>query len=135
MAAAVGEADPGAEHEHPDDAGHEHLIGEGERGDASPNVDRDARDGLTAPLDLSRVQACTNLQTDLAHGIDHCTGALDRARRTIEGREETVTCGIDLDATEAFEKAAHPGVMVVQEVAPSPIPQLLGFLGGADDVG
>ena len=66
MLAAVVEREAGADDEVLDRARDEDLAGAGERCDACGDVDREAGDVVALDLDLSDVEAGTDLQSELA---------------------------------------------------------------------
>jgi hypothetical protein len=60
-------------------------------------------------------------QAKLANPLDDLASTRDRARRTVEGGEKAVACGVDLATTEAVELAADDGVMSLKKIGPGTI--------------
>ena len=61
------------------------------------------RGSLFGQLDLARVQAGADVDSQLADGAGDRAGALDRSRGTVERREEAVPCRVDLAAAKASQ--------------------------------
>src|SRR4029453_17272712 len=76
-----------------------------------------------------------NLDAKPVYRLDDRLRASDGPGRSVEGREEPVTGGIDLGAPIPAQQAAHDGVMLLDESLPSGMAQLHRFPGGSDDVG
>src|SRR5262245_7596816 len=88
--AAIGQHDAGTGHQ----VGHrprdQDLARTGEPRDAGADVDRDPPEVAVGDLDLARVHAGPDLDTEPPDGLDRGGGASDRPRRPVEGREEPV---------------------------------------------
>ena len=72
---------------------------------AHPRADvyGDAADVITAHLALAGMQPGTHLDAQRPHRVANCHRAADRALRTVEHREETVTRCVHLAAPKANE--------------------------------
>src|SRR6202012_4415293 len=66
---------------------------------------------------------------------DDFVGTGERGAGTAEGRDESISRGVDFASPESLQLVAHDGVVVVQQVAPPVVAEQGGPLGGADDVG
>ncbi len=69
-------------------------------------------------------------RTELGDGA----GALDRAGRPVEGREEAVAGSVDLPAAKALELRSHETVVTLDELVPLAVAELDRLLRRADDV-
>ena len=80
------------------------------------------------PSAISHSPVCTPARISIptsasaAAGGDRDTGSLRTL--TVERREEAVAGGVDLTATEAIELRPHPGVVMVEKVAPAPVAEV-----------
>ena len=74
----------------------EDLARTGERSHAGSDVDGDTADAVRGSLDLSRVTAGSHFDVELANRPADLERALDRARRPVEGGEESVARRVDL---------------------------------------
>src|SRR5262245_60042022 len=134
VAPACVEPDTGAGHEVSDRAGCQDLLGLRHRGDARPGVHGDPADPGPGDLALARVYARPHLEAKLVYRVANGAGAADRARGTVEDREESVARYVDLPAAEAIELLARHAEIAVQELAPAPITDRHRPLGGAHNV-
>src|SRR5207248_8902387 len=103
---------------------HEHLAGARERGDARPDVHRDARDVVTLQLHFARVEPRAHLYTQRRRGRGDGMRARDGARRSVERGEDVVTASIDLASAEALELAPLRQSERVEQLAPLAIADL-----------
>jgi hypothetical protein len=85
--------------------------------------------------DTPEVQACTNLEPDVAVGLDDRLRAPYSARRAVEGCEKPVACGVQLTASELRQLSSHEGVVPLEQLAPAAVTQFDRSFGGTDDVG
>src|SRR5262245_29444209 len=115
-AAVPAEFDPGASDEILDRARDENFSWIGLFRDSGSDVHRDPPDLAVQDLAFPGVQACSNLESELADGLGDRTGAANRPRRAVEAREEAVARDIELGAPEANELAADEGVMALEEL-------------------
>ena len=76
-----------------------------------------------------------HLQSDLGGGVADCLGAQDRARRSVERRQQSVSRRLDLTAPEAFQLSCHCLVVTVDERAPSIFAHLGEVCVRAGDLG
>jgi hypothetical protein len=67
------------------------------------------------------VQPRADLDPKRADGLDHRLRAFDSASRPIEGREETIARGVDLDTTESAELLPDESVVLFQQVPSRPV--------------
>jgi hypothetical protein len=74
-------------------------------------VDRGTSHVASRCLDLARVHAGSDLETERPHGVDRCSRAPDSARRAVEDREEPVSRRIDLPAAVGRELGSHHGLV------------------------
>ncbi len=58
-----------------------------------------------------------------------------RPRRAVEAGEEAVAGGVDLAAGKPNQLSAHQRVVLLEEFAPSAVPEFGQLRGGAHDVG
>jgi hypothetical protein len=77
-------------------AGDEHLSRPSARKDTLPDVHRNPGETVAKDLDFSGVEPRADLDAQLADAVAYDTGALHRARRTVEGGQEAVAGRIDL---------------------------------------
>src|SRR5262249_60696680 len=68
---------------------------------------------------LAGGQAGTDRQPERIHRIDNGAGTPDRARRAVEGGQESVPRRVDLATPETIQLAAHNPLMLRQEIAPA----------------
>jgi len=69
------------------------------------DVDSDSPNVLPTRFDLSGMKTNPNLDVHLPRIVPDGTRALDRAARTVESREEPVTCCLDLSAPKSAQLA------------------------------
>jgi hypothetical protein len=62
-------------------------------------------------LALARMQPGSHGQAKFAQAFDDRRRAADRARRTVEGREEAVARAVDFPAAISQQLAAHEGIV------------------------
>src|SRR5512132_4289452 len=132
---AFGEHDARAGDEVGHRAGDQHLVGARERRHAGADVDRDAAYVLAGDLHLTRVQAGSDLQPEVADTFARRDRAPDRARGTVERREEAVPRGVDLAPAPPGELSTYHFVVSVEDRSPCPIPQPGRRLGRGHHVG
>src|SRR6185312_9901805 len=85
-------------------------------------------------IDLSGVEANSHVDADRVERLVDRFGTSDRAGRTVEGREESVTRRLHLSPLEPIERLADDPVVLGEELAPSRISDLGRAVGRADDV-
>ncbi len=110
-----------AGHQIPHRSRDQDLTRAGLRGHTRPGVHDDSRQVLSLPLDLAGVDSAPNLQPQLPHRLADRPRAADRARRTLEGGEETIAGGVHLAAAEALDLPPHAGVMPLEQSMPAAI--------------
>src|SRR6202035_2358862 len=103
--------------------------------DPRTDVDREPGELVAVDLALSRVDAGPDLQAESRHRVDDGTRTTDRARRTVECRQEPVACGVDLTTAEADELAPHGRMVGLEQLAPAAVAELARLLGRPDEVG
>src|SRR5262249_39540859 len=133
--AAVGEVDPGADDEVLDGAGDEHLTRLRERADARADVDREPADVIADRLALAGVQAGAQLEPQSLQLVANRERAADRARRTVERREEAVAKRLHRPAAVTHELVATERVVALEQRAPGAVTEPSGGGSRADDVG
>src|SRR5215470_14486274 len=114
----IHEADAGTGDEILHGVGDEDLARTRERGDPGADVNSDAADFLADDLALARVEPRAYLDAEGPHALADRLGAANGAGRTIEGREEAVTGGVDFAPAEARELATREGVVAVEQLVP-----------------
>src|SRR5262249_35644873 len=80
------------------------------------------------------MQAGPDLDADVAHRVLDGAGAPDRPRGPVEGGKEAVPGGVDLTAAEPLKEPADAGVVLIEQVSPAAVTELVGLLRRADDV-
>ena len=103
--------------------------------DAGGDVDRDTGDVVASKLDLTGMDTAADLHAELAGRVADGARARDRARRTVERRDEAVAGRVDFSAAEAGQLATYGLVVSVQHIAPPVVAELMGSFGGRHDVG
>ena len=117
----VGEGDARAEDEHLHGAGDQDLAGGSQGGDAGTHMDRQPGHRRAVAFHLTGVQAGPDLQAEFGYGVADGTGAMDSPGRAVEGGEEPITGGIDLDAAEPAKEPPDMRVMILQQIPPPPV--------------
>ena len=90
MRAAIGELEIGPRDEIADGARDQDLIGFGKARHPGRDMDRDPADIVALDLDLAGMHAAPDIEVERARRVDDARAAADRARRSVEGREEPV---------------------------------------------
>ena len=121
-----GEVANGVRHDELGSAGGRHDAGRGRHGDSA-----DLGPDL---LDLADVQAGPDFDAECPHGLDCVECAGRGLGRSVEDREEPVAGRVHLAAAVAPQRRANDAVMLLDEVAPTPVTELSGKLGRTDDV-
>ncbi len=98
-------------------------------------MDREPADVVADPLDLARVQAGPDLETERPDAVHDRERTPNGASRPLERGEEAVTRGGDLAPAVASELLAHDRVVGLEEVAPGLVAEGRRPLGRLDDVG
>src|SRR5215831_4075436 len=80
------------------------------------------------------MQAGPDLDADVTHRVLNGAGAPDRPRGPVEGGKEAVPGGVDLAAAEPLKEPADAGVVLIEQVSPAAVTELVGLLRRADDV-
>src|SRR5881392_3213510 len=75
------------------------------------------------------MQSRAHVETDTANAFD------DRARRTVERREEPVTGGVDFVPAKSLQLAPDDGMVALEEVSPRAVAERPRAVRRADDVG
>ena len=101
METAVFESQIGAKHEFLDGAGHEDLSGSSSCCDTCSDVHGDSSDTVWTAFHLTAVDTGSDLEPEKRERVADRLCGSDGARRAIEGGEEAVACGVDLDTVEA----------------------------------
>ena len=117
---------------------HQDLAAIGQRRDPRTDVHRHAGNIVfrgAAHLDLAGVNADPHLDAQYPHRVDDVVGTRERGARAGERGDEPVAGGVDFASAESLQFVANDGVVVVQHVAPAPVPEQRGAFGGTDDVG
>ena len=81
------------------------------------------RGAAARPFHLAGVDTGTHLRPKRLHGVADRQPAANRARRSVEDREEAVTGGVDLLAVEARQLATDHFVVPVEELGPVAVAQ------------
>jgi len=135
MFATVGEADPRTQDQHLHRAGHQDLTRLGEGASSGADVDRQPGDRLAFALDLAGVQPGPDLDADVAHRLPDRAGTPDGPGGPVEGGEEAVPGGVHLAAAESLQQLPSAGVMLLEQVPPTAVTELSGFVRRPDNVG
>ena len=98
-------------------------------------MDRNPADIVALDLDLAGMHAAPHIEVERARRVDDARAAADRARRSVEGREEPIAEGLDLPPAKARDLLAQQAVVLIEQLAPAAVAELSGPLGRADDVG
>src|SRR5712691_675186 len=97
-------------------------------------MDGDAGWMVVLQLAFTGVHADPQVQAKLADRVVDRASGLDRARRSVEGSEESVPCRVSFLAAEARELATHARVVAFEKLTPTPITELRRTFGRADNV-
>src|SRR6266545_2177416 len=89
---------------------------------ASRDVHTDASDILVEDLDLSRVDGGADPEPRIGEPLEEIEGAPDRARRCVEGRQDTVTRRPHEAPAEALDLGPGGPVVSIQNLSPAPHP-------------
>ena len=122
----VGEGDARAEDEHLYGAGDQDFPRGGEGGDPGTHMDRQPGDCRAVAFHFTGVQAGPDLQAESGYGVADGTSAMDGPGGAVEGGEEPITGGIDLDAAKPRKEPPDMCVMVLQQVPPPPVTEPAG---------
>src|SRR5205085_5918149 len=95
----------------------------------------DAADVVAAAFDLARVHAGADADAEIVHRVADRHRALDRARRTVDRRQQAVAGVLDDSTAEARDLVAGEPVVAVEEAPPLAVADRGGLLGRPDDVG
>ena len=90
MRAAIGELEIGPGDKIADGARDQDLIGFGKPRHPRRDMDRDPADIVALDLDLAGMHAAPHIEVERARRVDDARAAADRARRSVEGREEPI---------------------------------------------
>lgn len=74
-------------------------------------------------LDLAGVDACSDLESERADGLDDPLGASDSCGRTVEGREHPVSGRVDLPAAVAHDRSFRDAIVFAQSLTPRGVPE------------
>src|ERR1043165_5870630 len=133
--APFAEAETRARDEVFDRAGDEHLPRLRLLRDTSSDVYCDPANLAVHQLALTGMQACANLQAELAHALADRAGAANRARRPVEPREEAVAGDVELGAAKTEELTADQRMVALEKFAPAPVAKIARLRSRADGVG
>src|SRR6185369_384701 len=129
------EADAGARNEILDHRRDQHFSCAGLSGHACSNMHGDAPDVVACQLDLTGVQTGADLEPEAADRTSDCTCTADRARGSVERRQQAVADELDLAPAESLEMPAYHVVMLIEQLVPAPVAERDGTPGRIDDVG
>jgi hypothetical protein len=118
MRSAVFEPDARAGDEVFDGTGDEYLSRLGLRRDTRADVDGEPADLAVDQFALSGVQACADVDPQLAYGFSNSRSARDCSSRSVEDREEAVARCVHLSAAVSSELAADPFVVELNSSRP-----------------
>src|SRR5688572_15660093 len=135
MDAAIPELEARPRHQVFDRVGHQDLAALRQSGHARANVDGDPTQLGANHFALAGVDTGTNVEAKPSDALGHGARSADRTRRTVEGRQEAVTGGVDLASAIPRELAADDVVVRPEEVGPAAIAELGRPTGRVDDVG
>src|SRR6188472_1719678 len=133
MLAMVLEADRGSDDEVLHGRGHDRLPGVRVGHHARADVDRDAFYVSIGEVDLSGVEARSNVDPDRAQRLVDRLSTSDRAGRTVERREESITRRLHLPPLESIERLTDEPIVLGQELAPPGVSHPGRAVGRADD--
>src|SRR5205823_14646140 len=105
------------------------------RGHARGDVHGHAADVCADHLALAGVYASAHIDAERADVLPDRTRAADRARGTVERRQEAVAESLDLVPAERCELATHELVVVLEQRTPTVVAELCSALSRAGDVG
>ena len=83
---------------------------------------------------LARVNAAPDPQPQRANHVPNRVGTFNRASWTVEGCKDTIPRGVHYPAAETCDFLANLLLIVVDQVAPTRVPDRRGTLGRLDDV-
>ena len=95
----------------------------------------DAAHVAVAQLDLAGVQPGPELKPDAAQLVAEGGRATDPPAGTVEGGQHPIAGRLDQLAAELLDHPPGHLVVHVEQLAPAPVAEPSGPLGGADDVG
>src|SRR5262245_14525545 len=95
IGAAIGKAETRSGYQILHRARGPHFVGFGLGQYPCRRVDGDAADVAADEFDLARMQAAADVDAETVHLAAGRAGAMDSARRAIEGGEEAVACALD----------------------------------------
>src|SRR4051812_34534349 len=98
-------------------------------------MDRDPADVVAHELDLTGVDARTDLESETWHRARDRQGAADRPCRPVECGKESVAGGIDLATAIPSEFLTDQGVVPLEQVLPCPVSDGACPFRRCDDVG
>src|SRR6516164_243231 len=106
----------------------EHVVGAADMRNARSNMDGNSAHIVLRQLHLASMHADAHWNVEPMQLIANGAGAVNRARRSVEGGQETVAQGLHLLAAKPRKLLAHCFVMSVEKVAPCPIALGVGAL-------
>jgi hypothetical protein len=133
--APIGKSDTGARDQIPHRAGHDNLIRFRERCHARADVYGEPDHIVVLELALAGVQSGAHLKTEAVNAIANRTSASNRARRPIEGRQQSVAGGIRLASTKSRQFLAHDPKPLLSQRTPARVADFGNELSRSDDVG
>jgi hypothetical protein len=133
--AAILEAKAGPGDEFAQGARNEDLARAGEVGDLRADRYRDPGDLAVVQLALAGVKTGAHPEADRLDRIASGGRRLDRPSRPVEGGEEPVAGGVELEAADSAQLTPDEGVVARQRVASGCVAEVGRELGRADDVG
>ena len=87
---------------------------------------REATDVVLDELDLTGVDADTDLQSQNADAVPDRGRTAQRRDRTLESGYEAVPGGVDLVATETIELRPDQAIVLAQQLSPAAVAQAPG---------
>jgi hypothetical protein len=133
--ASIVELDAGSGDEVMHRAGHKDLVRLGQARDSLADVNGDAADIVSDELDLTGMEASSNLDAEIANGVRNGSGSADGTSRTVEDGKKAVARRLDLPASVTEQLGAHHLVMGGEQVPPLAIAEPSRLLSGLDNVG
>src|SRR5581483_814781 len=97
-------------------------------------MNRDARDLSVGHFALAGVETGAYREVEIADAVDNRAGAANGPGRSVEGGQESVTCGVDLAAAESQQFAAYQRVVAFKHFAPAAVAKLDRLDRRLDDV-
>ena len=74
-----------------------------------------------------------DIEPDLIHSLDERYRAPDGSRGPVKGDKEPITGSIDLSSSETLELAPDDRIEALEQVSPSPVPEICSALRRVND--